>query len=63
MTISCVSCGTCEDACPMSIPLSQIYNSVADEVQGIFDYLAGRDPAEPRPLTKFELNEFAEMEG
>ncbi len=63
MTISCVSCGTCEDACPMSIPLSQIYNSVADEVQGIFDYLAGRDPAEPRPLTTYELNEFAEMEG
>jgi formate dehydrogenase subunit beta len=60
MTISCVSCGTCEDACPMSIPLAQIYNSVADEVQGIFDYLSGRDPAEPRPLTTYELNEFAE---
>jgi formate dehydrogenase subunit beta len=63
MTISCVSCGTCEDACPMSIPLSQIYNSVADEVQGIFDYLSGRDPEETRPMTMYELNEFTEMEG
>lgn len=63
MTISCVSCGTCEDACPMSIPLSQIYNSVADEVQELFDYLAGRDPAESRPLVKYELDEFAKIEG
>ena len=35
MGMSCVSCGTCEDACPMSIPVGQIYNSVAQEVQGM----------------------------
>ncbi len=61
MTMSCVSCGTCEDACPVKIPVAQIYSSVADEVQGIFDYLSGRDPDEPRPLLTYSLNEFSEI--
>ena len=49
MTMSCVGCGTCEDACPMSIPVAQVYSSVADEVQELFEYLSGRDSTEPRP--------------
>ncbi len=62
MSQSCVSCGTCEDACPMSIPVGRIYSLVADQVQEAFDYLSGRDADEPRPLSTFKLDEFVEME-
>jgi formate dehydrogenase subunit beta len=62
MSMSCVSCGTCEDACPMSIPVAQIYNVVATEVQELFGYSPGSDINEPRPLTIFETEEFAELE-
>jgi formate dehydrogenase subunit beta len=63
MSMSCVACGTCEDACPMSLPISQIYSNVADEVQQVFDYTSGLDPAEPRPLATYEPEEFTELEG
>jgi formate dehydrogenase subunit beta len=54
MSMSCVSCGTCEDACPMSIPVAQIYSKVAGEVQELFNYLPGSDPSEPRPFNELE---------
>ena len=62
MTMSCVSCGTCEDACPVSIPVAQLYSSVADEVQKTFNYVSGRDRDEPRPLATYTLDEFTEFE-
>lgn len=62
MAMSCVSCGTCEDACPMNIPVAEVYSSAADRIQGKFGYLSGRDPKEPRPLETYEENEFAETE-
>jgi formate dehydrogenase subunit beta len=63
MSMSCVACGTCEDACPMSLPISQIYSNVADKVQQVFDYTSGLDPTEPRPLSTYEPEEFTELEG
>ncbi len=62
ISMSCVGCGTCEDACPMSLPISQIYSNVADKVQEMFDYKSGVDLAEPRPLTTYEPEEFTELE-
>jgi formate dehydrogenase subunit beta len=62
MSMSCVSCGTCEDACPMSIPVAQVYGSVACDVQKLFDYHPGSDPNEPRPLATYEAEEFSELE-
>ena len=62
MSLSCVSCGACEDACPMSIPVAQIFSMVADETQGSFDYVSGRDPNESLPLVAYKEEELHEME-
>ena len=62
MSLSCVSCGACEDACPMSIPVAQIFSMIADETQGLFDYVAGRSLEEPLPLKTYEEDEFHEVE-
>jgi len=62
MSLSCVSCGSCEDACPMSIPVAQIFSMVADETQGLFDYVSGRDLEEPIPLVTYKEEELHEVE-
>jgi formate dehydrogenase subunit beta len=62
MVLSCVSCGACEDACPMSIPVGKIFSWVADETQPAFNYSAGMDWGEPLPLQSFLKDEFCEVE-
>jgi formate dehydrogenase subunit beta len=62
MSLSCVSCGMCEDACPMDIPVSQIFTLVGDRNQEAFGYIPGRSVDEPLPLTTFEEEEFLEVE-
>jgi len=62
MSLSCVSCGACEDVCPVSIPVAQIFSMVADETQGLFDYVSGRSLDEPIPLIAYKEEELHEME-
>jgi len=62
MSLSCVSCGMCEDACPMAIPVAQIFAVVGDRNQEAFDYVPGRSMDEPLPLTTFDEEEFLEVE-
>lgn len=62
MSLSCVSCGACEDACPMDIPVAQIFSMIADETQNLFDYVSGKDPNEPIPLVAYKEEELHEME-
>jgi formate dehydrogenase subunit beta len=62
MSLSCVSCGMCEDACPMAIPVAQIFTLVGDRNQEAFDYVPGRSVDEPLPLRTFEEDEFQEVE-
>jgi formate dehydrogenase subunit beta len=62
MSLSCVSCGMCEDACPMAIPVAQIFTVVGDRNQEAFDYVPGRNIDELLPLTTFEEQEFLEVE-
>lgn len=62
MSHSCVSCGACEDACPVSIPVAQIFSMIADETQGLFDYVSGRSLDEPLPLVAYKEEELLEME-
>ena len=62
MSVSCVSCGACEDACPVSLPVAQVFSMIADETQGLFEYLAGRNREEPLPMKTFKEDELHEME-
>jgi formate dehydrogenase subunit beta len=62
MSLSCVSCGMCEDACPMAIQVGQIFTLVGDRNQETFDYVPGRKVDEPLPLTTFGEDEFQEVE-
>ena len=61
MSLSCVSCGLCEDACPMSIPVAQIFSLVADSNQKLFDYGPGNNIEESLPLVAYKEEEFQEM--
>ncbi len=62
MVSSCVGCGVCESACPSDLPLAVIFRSVARKVQGLFDYLPGRDLEEELPVATFKEDEFPEYE-
>lgn len=62
MVLSCVSCGACEDACPMDVPVSQLFSMVGHEVQRAFDYVPGRSLGEARPLATYQLKELTEVE-
>jgi len=62
MVLSCVSCGTCEDACPMSIPVAQVFSLLADRAQETFGYVAGRSLEDPLPLVAYEMDELHQVE-
>jgi len=62
MVLSCVSCGACEDACPVSIPVGRLFSMVGDQTQKEFDYIPGMNREEPLPLQDFKEEEFCEVE-
>jgi formate dehydrogenase subunit beta len=61
MVSSCVSCGACAEACPNNIELAKIFPRVADDVQAIFNYVAGKDAKEDLPLATFREDELAKL--
>jgi formate dehydrogenase subunit beta len=62
MSLSCVSCGACEDACPTAIPVAQVFSLVGGQNQEEFGYVPGRSREEPPPLRVYEEEEFEEVE-
>ncbi len=57
MSLSCVSCGQCSDACPVSIPVADIFSYMAGLTQPTFEHVAGRNDGEPLPLRQFREDE------
>lgn len=53
MSLNCVSCGACEDACPAGIPIAQLFAMVSDRTQKAFGYRAGMDREQRPPLITF----------
>jgi ferredoxin len=53
----CVDCGECERVCPVDIPLSLINVKMVDEVEAVFDYVAGVDAEAAPALATFELDD------
>ncbi|MEN8208276.1 MAG: (Fe-S)-binding protein [Candidatus Fermentibacteria bacterium] len=62
MSLSCVSCGMCEDACPSDIPVGRLVSMVSAGTTAVFDYRAGSDPEDPLPLNTFRMEELHEYE-
>ncbi|MFP3976123.1 MAG: 4Fe-4S dicluster domain-containing protein [Dehalococcoidia bacterium] len=62
MSLSCVSCGACEDACPVSIPVSQVFSMVGEANQEVFKYVPGMSSDEPLPLRVYQEEELQEVE-
>jgi formate dehydrogenase subunit beta len=62
MVSSCVRCGMCEEACPNDLPVARLFCTEAEEVQKIFDYVAGKDPKAPLPLSTFKEKELEEID-
>ena len=61
MSLSCVSCGLCSDACPFDISVADIFSCVADNTQRAFKYQAGMDTEEALPIKAFQLEEVGEI--
>jgi formate dehydrogenase subunit beta len=62
MILSCVSCGACEDACPMDIPVGQVFSLLADRAQEALGYVAGESLEQPLPLVDYEMDELYQVE-
>lgn len=61
MGLSCVSCGQCENACPMDIPVGLMFQALAQANQERFEYEPGRSVDEPIPLTVYKEHELEEL--
>ena len=57
MSLSCVSCGQCMDACPVDIPVAKIFSYVAAKTQDTFEYYAGDTAGEAIPLKVYKQDE------
>jgi len=62
ISTSCVGCGMCSDICPVDIPLSIIFSMMGESVQGMFEYVPGKNVEEKMPLITFKTEEFVELE-
>ena len=63
MSLACVGCGQCSNACPNDIPLMELFRTVAHRTQNAFDYEAGRNVEEDPPLSVFRDDEYQEVVG
>jgi len=59
----CISCGECERACPVDIPLMTFNRRLAQVIKDRFIYEAGNDAEAAPPLTAFAMDDPQEFIG
>lgn len=57
MVTSCIGCGLCDSACPNKLPVANLFRSVGDRIQKMFNYVPGRDMKEVPPVATFKEDE------
>jgi ferredoxin len=57
MADRCVECLECEAACPVSIPLAELYGHLLRDVERRFGYIPGKDPDHVPPLLTTLMDE------
>jgi len=63
MSLACVGCGQCSNACPNDIPVMELFRTLAYHPQSAFEYEAGASLEDTPPLSEFRENEFSEVVG
>ena len=61
MATCCIGCGLCSEACPNSIPVADVFQLAAAEVQKDLDYIPGRSLDDELPLSSFREDELEEV--
>ncbi len=57
ISASCVSCGQCSDACPVGIPVADIFARAGRSVQETLGYRPGANLEETPPMAAYQVNE------
>ncbi len=57
MVVSCVECGFCSSACPHGLPVYELFQYMANDVQAVFDYHPGESVKDDPPLNTFREKE------
>ncbi len=61
MSLSCVGCGMCTEACPSELPVGMVFRAIGQRVQSTFEYAPGRSVEDPLPLVTFKADEWTEV--
>jgi len=63
MSTACIGCGQCSNACPNDIPVMELFRTVAQRTQEVFEYEPGRSIEDDPPLSVFMEDELADVVG